>query len=353
MVNWTAPAAPNSTLYLIAWECRQMIVRRSPQADDLKGLLAGVQATTDASDEFYRNSSKFGDDAAASIKRQNDLLNQEAQHWKDLIDPLAAFHREFAQIDDLFKAGMLSAAEWASATDIVSKEMGKIGKSADEASSIWKKAAGEMQSSMATGFFDLMTGKTANFGAAFLSMTQHMIADWLAAQAQMALFGDFAKSGNIGGLLGKAWAAISGPSYVTGGMPAGTVMSGMDSADIALGSFATGTNYVPRTGLYQLHQGETVTPNRGSGGDSTFRGTIINHTTGKIDKASWVPMPSGERALLIEEAVSAMAAQWGDPNSKNSRALSRNMARSLVASATSSITPRPTTSLMIFSSVVS
>jgi hypothetical protein len=49
-----------------------------------------------------------------------------------------------------------------------------------------------------------------------------------------------------------------------------------------LDSFATGTDYVPRTGLYQLHQGEKVTPANGSGSFGTVNITI----NGGVDNPS-------------------------------------------------------------------
>jgi hypothetical protein len=45
------------------------------------------------------------------------------------------------------------------------------------------------------------------------------------------------------------------------------------TATMALASFAVGTDYVPRTGLALLHEGEAITPasqNRGGGGGHTF-----------------------------------------------------------------------------------
>jgi hypothetical protein len=47
-----------------------------------------------------------------------------------------------------------------------------------------------------------------------------------------------------------------------------------------LDSFAIGTDYVPRTGIYKLHQGEAVIPaaqNNGGNGGSTFNGDINIH----------------------------------------------------------------------------
>ena len=47
-------------------------------------------------------------------------------------------------------------------------------------------------------------------------------------------------------------------------------------ADLPMGSYATGTDYVPRTGLYQLHKGEAVTPASQNGGGTIVYSPVIN-----------------------------------------------------------------------------
>ena len=71
-------------------------------------------------------------------------------------------------------------------------------------------------------------------------------------------------------------------------------------------------------------RGGSVTPNSKLGGSGAI--TIVNNTSAKIGKVTEQRMSNGERALIIEEAVAATAAQFSDPNSKTSRAMSRNYA---------------------------
>jgi len=52
--------------------------------------------------------------------------------------------------------------------------------------------------------------------------------------------------------------------------------------------------------------------------------TIVNNTSAKIGKVTEQRMSNGDRALIIEEAVAATAAQMSDPNSRTSRAMGRN-----------------------------
>ena len=149
----------------------------------------------------------------------------------------------------------------------------------DEITQFWKSAAHNIQSSMGNLFFDVLQGNLKNLSSSFKATMNRMVADVLAAKAATGLFGaDFGKGGELGGLVGTGlkMLGIGGPSYVTGGAGAGTWTSGMD---LPLGSYASGTDYVPRTGLYQLHQGEkvvTASQNAGDNGASVSMPITIN-----------------------------------------------------------------------------
>jgi hypothetical protein len=69
-------------------------------------------------------------------------------------------------------------------------------------------------------------------------------------------------------------------------------------------------------------QGGSVTPNDKLGGNAPI--TIINQTSGRIDKVTQTTLSNGERALIIQENKAAIAASFADPNSNTSRSLSRN-----------------------------
>ena len=87
--------------------------------------------------------------------------------------------------------------------------------------------------------------------------------------------------------------------------------------------------------MTQLHEKEMVLPRAQAnvirdlakdGGSKSSAITIVNNTSARIGKVTEQRMSNGERALIIEEAVAATAAQFSDPNSKTSRAMSRNYA---------------------------
>ena len=138
-----------------------------------------------------------------------------------------------------------------------------------------------------------------------------------------------AKAGAQLGIFGLPMATmIRITGYASAGMVAGMAIA--DASAEGGYDIPAGTN--PMT---QLHEREMVLPKaqadviRGlaSGGGASGSGdkiTIINQTTGRIDSVVEQRISPTERALIIQESVKATAAQFGDPNSQTSRALSRN-----------------------------
>jgi len=159
----------------------------------------------------------------------------------------------------------LAAAQKAALPDVLAaranaKLLNDINKAnADEITEFWKQAAHSMQSSMSNFFFDAMQGNLKDLAGSFKRTIDRMVADVLAAKAATALFGnDFGKGGNIGGYVGAAMSAFG----FGGGTQYGDLVKAnpIFGSAMSLDSFATGTDYVPKTGMYTLHQGEAVTP---------------------------------------------------------------------------------------------
>lgn len=138
--------------------------------------------------------------------------------------------------------------------EAVRENLQKTTAAIDEMSQFAVEAASNMQDAMADGFFDIMQGKFDNLGSTFKATLDRMVANALAAQIGEKLFGDFGKTGNVGGLALDALKFFKVPG------------------------FAEGTPYVPRTGLAMIHQGERIIPadqNRAG-----FGGNIIIHVNG-------------------------------------------------------------------------
>lgn len=131
-------------------------------------------------------------------------------------------------------------------------------------------------------------------------------------------------------------ATIKAMGYASAGLVAGLAIAEVAGSRAGGGSVDSGKMYevnekgpeLLSTGgkefLMMGKQGGSITPNNklGTGGGGAI--TIVNNTSAKIGKVTEQRLSNGERALIIEEAVAATAAQFNDPNSKTSRSVSRN-----------------------------
>ncbi|MHB8947557.1 MAG: hypothetical protein ACYC4S_00650 [Rhodoferax sp.] len=138
------------------------------------------------------------------------------------------------------------------------------------------------------------------------------------------------KAGSQLGIFGIPMATmIMATGYAQAGMVAGLAIA--EASAEGGYDIPSGTNPIT-----QLHEREMVLPKQqadvirglanNGGGAGQMAVTIVNQTTGRIDKVTEQRISPTERALIIEEAVSATAAQFSDPNSKTSRAMGRNYA---------------------------
>jgi hypothetical protein len=160
------------------------------------------------------------------------------------------------------------------------------------------------------------------FGKAIIQEFAHMAAQAAATK----LFGGSGGGGGLGGLFssffGGSGGAAGAGDYSSAGLAA--AFEGTPAAD--------GMNYVPYDGFRaSLHRGEAVVPAKynpalgnGASGEP-LKLTIVNHTSGRIDRATEQRISPTERALIIEEATENVAASFHDPNSRVSRAASRNL----------------------------
>lgn len=220
-------------------------------------------------------------------------LQEGDEAWqKEFTDAWAAYaktvNETFFEVDRAAERSIKGWVEYAEALtkqgDEEAKQLAELQianlQATDEITEFWKQAAHSMQESMSEFFFDVMQGNLSDLSGSFKASIDRMVADVLAAKAATALFGsDFGKGGEISGLVGKGLGWLTGLGG--GGSGAGAWTSG---ADLPLGSYATGTDYVPKTGLYRLHQGEQVVP----AADNRRNVAVVNNFTisGDASRAS-------------------------------------------------------------------
>ncbi len=148
------------------------------------------------------------------------------------------------------------------------------------------------------------------------------------AQVAMAGLNTFASIAAIP-VVGPAAAPGAAAAAMAAAAPMG--LSAVAAASSSLAGMAhSGIDSVPREGTWLLDKGERVLSPRqnrdltdfmGRSGGSSGPVTIINQTSGRIDKVEERTGSNGERILIIQEAVNAVAASMRDPNSSVSRSM--------------------------------
>lgn len=89
-------------------------------------------------------------------------------------------------------------------------------KTMDGVSEFTLEAARNIQNSLGDGLYSILTGNFQDIGQSFGDMITRMVADAAAANLAEALFGNYSKDGEVGGLIGRAVSSIFGPSITAG-----------------------------------------------------------------------------------------------------------------------------------------
>jgi hypothetical protein len=174
------------------------------------------------------------------------------------------------------------------------------------------KNAGKEKTALAKGFF---------LAEKAIAVAEIIMNANLAASKAEGEFGPF-------GIPMATYLLASG--YARAGIVAGTAIAQASAA----GGYDIPAGVNP---IVQTHAQEMILPKAqadvirslassrsGDGGGEKL--TIINQTTGRVDKVIEQRVSPGERALIIQEAVKATAGSLADPNSHMSRSLNRNLA---------------------------
>lgn len=269
----------------------------------------------------------YNDRTAAIEAAQGDWLNGAKDAWSDYLEHAKNISGQSA-------AAFTSAFE--GMTDGVSNSIAKTIVHGDN--------LGESLKSVALSISE-------NFIAAFIKIgIQKLLTDKVAASTYATTIAAQAQAMvAMAGL--NAFASTSAIPLVGPGLATEAALAATSAAEVyaSIATAAAGFSVLSAAGgmdipagvnpLTQLHEREMVLPAQhadtirrmGSvGGEVGKPGpvTIINQTTGKIDRVVEAKLSNGERALILQEAnanaVKTITSQLNDPNSQTSRSMARN-----------------------------
>lgn len=308
------------------------------------GDTAGLEKVNSLKDALQAQAD-FNEAAKAGADIQTNLNNLETE---------AAAAAASGALSDLEYMSNVSAARKQAATDlqaIVDKQnaiavasgnpalvlsaqsaQAALSKLRSESDLVAAKLDTVFQSAFGDAFADFITG-TKSASDAFKAFGQSVIDQLAKIAAQQAasslfsgagglfsgLFGGASAGGSSGGLIDSIYSSY-GAAATGGSVGANSVTQVNERGPELLET--GGKQFLMMGGQSGNIKTNSSITSAGSGGDMKL--TIINNTTGRIDSVQQQQISPTERALIIQEAVSATASSISDPNSRMSRSLGRS-----------------------------
>ncbi|WP_286938883.1 phage tail length tape measure family protein [Achromobacter sp. UBA4530] len=317
--------------------------------------VGSIKFRTEAQQKEALEAAKAFDTKSKVFEASKRQAEDYAKVMDDLYPEREKTNGYLAQLSTLSQAyfdGTLNAETYSDAVKQLEKNFSD---STDEMGEFAKEAARGIQNSLGDGLYQIMQGNFKNIGSAFLQMLQKMAADALAAQIAKKLFGDFDKSGNIGGLFGALFQGFGGGSGPTAGQLAGAtqgVNAGLPLAFDEGGFTGPGGKFdvagVVHRGEYVINAASTKRLGRG------FLDRLNGYAEGGFVGARSAPALSGmvaggmtlnietrgvdievvesrrnemfliARQVVASDAPSVMQREIANPSSRSSRQLARS-----------------------------
>ncbi len=206
------------------------------RAQALIDVIEAKQADAKASEELRRAEEQ----AAREAEQYNEQLERFAEGMRQSLDPTRALRQEMELLEEVYRAGKLSAEEFAEAQQRLEKEIEAAGRQLSDLGEFGIQAARNMQTAFADFLFDLTQGTDNAFESMVRSFAQamaRMAAEAVAANILGAIGGGaggggggfFANLFHDGGTAGEpgprrrvsAAAFIGAPRFHNGGKALG------------------------------------------------------------------------------------------------------------------------------------
>lgn len=316
-----------------------------------KPTKSGAAPRPPAQPKPFATSDRFG--AAEALDRETDMLNEAQEAWgkyeKEAGEALAKVNAEYQQLltrlldagpaaqlekqrtemqflADAFLAGRINADQFNDAAT------GALNLTAEKVTET-KSMTEELGMTFASAFEQAALG-----GGSLKDVFKGLLQDIARVILRMQVIEPMMKQlkasmGGGGGSGAEGWfktivsAAMDGMGGSGGGFGTGSSYGNMDFG----GYFADGG--IPPVGkvsmvgergpeLFVPRTAGMIVPNHALGGGENI--TIVNQTTGRIDRVQEQRISPTERALIIQESREAIAADFGNPNSRVSRSFGSN-----------------------------
>jgi lambda family phage tail tape measure protein len=322
-------------------------------------VAVAVKAAGAVFDDYQRKADKAFNDELANV---NASASGATKATTQIAEATRQYEKSIESLDDRLRLHTITQAQYnmgsAAYKALLDKQVKDIENASSEINQFELEAARNIQDEVAQTFTDIYTGVNDTAGSILKSwedMILKMIAQAQAAQLAKALFGDYGKTGEVGGLFGSAikdyfgGGAASGSGAMAGDQMA-TINDGMwsgfakgdafaGSADLARYSSSVVTHTTPfmfakGAGFMGEAESEAIVPlargndgklgirATGGGGGISMPITIINNAQAKVTaKQGQGSDGTPNLTLLIDQIDEEMANRVQTGRSKTARAI--------------------------------
>lgn len=197
---------------------RKSIAGLTPQ---LEQQLLAVAAEIDARKRLESQLQAEAEQLKDLKAEQDELERQGRAVFEATRTPLEKLNTELAHLNDLLNKG---AVDWDTYVRAVAKAQDEFTatassgeKALNEMGEFAKQAARNIQSTLGDTLFDAMQGNFDNIGDRFKAVLDRMVADALAGRLAEKMFGNYDKTGQVGGWAGGLADWLFGSSAPQGG----------------------------------------------------------------------------------------------------------------------------------------
>lgn len=189
-----------------------------------------------------------------TVKKSQKAFEEYSKAVDDLtgFTQLQEFTKQMDFLSKALKEGRINADQYTEAVNMLSA---KFETTTSEMGQFAIEAARNIQNILGDAMLSVLEGKFSNIGDAFSNMLKRMVSQLAASQLSSLLFGQFDKTGQLGGLIGAAGSAIAGA--FNGGFGTGNAYGNQD-----LGQFFAEGGYTGDGGNMEaagiVHKGEYV-----------------------------------------------------------------------------------------------
>lgn len=300
-----------------------------PQKKQLLALAAQIDADKERTEQIKLR--------REAVIAEGDAVNKANEEYQDLIQrlldggPAAQLEKQrktMLLLTEALEKGSITAAQY---NDAATGYLGLQQKQVEETKSMTE----ELGLTFASAFEEAVLGG-GNLSDVFKGLLQDIarvilrmgVIEPMMKRLKESMQGlDAGGASDFSGFLAALFSGLAGgvaPSLAGAGGGAGNYNFGGGFADggsppvgkVSLVGERGPEWFVPRTA-------GTIVPNHMLAGGKNEKLTIVNQTTGRIDRAEQRRLSPSERVLIIQEARTALAGDWADPNSL----LSRNFRR--------------------------